>query len=125
MIDIKFENIFTINNLSKCYNYSINTHWRNRKKEYLVKPNLIGIYCLYDKNKKIVYVGKSSNNIRLRLIRHLLSEIHKGDFDFKECIEKREIVKYFSFKEFDKKDIHFIETFLINKYQPKLNKQYK
>jgi len=118
--------IIPISLLKDCYEYGKEIHHNFRKKEYVIKSNKIGCYILYDKNKKIIYIGKSINSIRQRIIQHLFANpsVYLNDYELKELLLKREKVKYFSYIEIDKQFVDFVEAGLINKYEPKLNKQF-
>ena len=124
---IKYEidnhsNIINVDLLHECFSYS-SQHWRYRKEKYIIKAGLPGCYLLYNDKKEIVYIGKSNNCIRQRLISHLI----KQPYDFTSYCEKernlikKQIVKYFSFIVIEKQMIDFVERGLINEYQPILN----
>lgn len=112
--------------LKECYVYGINTHWRYRNKEYIIKPGLIGCYFLYDENKNIIYIGKASVSIRQRILSHCFTSIsdYVEDEEKAKILLKREKSRYFSFIEVDKQMVDFVERGLINTHQPILNAQF-
>ena len=99
------------------------THWRHRKKEYIIKGGLIGCYILYDENKNIVYIGKSSNCIRQRINSHVASKpsIFLKQYEIEYLLMKRNNYKYFSYITVNKQMVDFVERGLINKFQPIFN----
>lgn len=103
------------------------THWRDRVKEYLIKPKQQGLYFLYDNDKNVIYIGKAKD-IRGRIHQHLTSHISgylKG-YEVDKILKKREKTKFVSYSLVDDYSmIDFMETGLINKYQPILNIQFK
>ena len=96
-----------------------------------VPTKMIGCYIIYDKDKNIIYIGKSSCNIRSRLCTHIMSEIKKKDYYYStnsKLYQKRLDLKrdgfYFAYIKIDKQYIDFVERGLINKYTPKYNIEY-
>jgi excinuclease UvrABC nuclease subunit len=91
--------------------------------------NKIGIYFLYDKNKKIIYIGRSFNCIKSRLFLHLQKKppVYIKEKELKKILLLRIKSKYFGFifVKNDKFTVQFIEQYLINKFKPKYNKEYK
>ena len=118
--------IISIDLLKECYEHSLNTHWRYRTKEYIINQKKIGCYLLYDENKKIIYIGKSSNSIRSRLLSHCFAPIsvYLKDYEKDKILLKRKLTRFFSYIEVDKHMIDFVERGLINKYQPILNVEF-
>lgn len=84
---------------------------RQKNRFYLCDYLTKGIYFLY-KNNKIVYIGKSDNNIFRRICDHY--EEKSKEFDS------------FTFKKYDvsNKALLKIESILIKKYSPICNKIY-
>lgn len=109
------------------YEYSKKVHHRYREKEFIINPNAIGIYYLYNDKKEIIYIGKSEKSIRQRLLQHLFSKqsIYLSEKEIDKLQTKREKVKYFSFEEINKENICLTEIMLIQKYRPILNVQFK
>lgn len=122
----KVLNIIDIKELSKCYNLSKNLHWRYRKNIEIIPTKTIGCYFLFDKNKQIIYIGKSKISIRQRIISHLFSNIsiYCWDSEIKSILQKREKTKFFSYIELLQDDIDITEINLIQKYKPILNRQF-
>jgi len=118
--------IISLDLLEDCYVYSINTHWRYREQEYVLKPGLIGCYFLYDENKNVIYIGKTSVCIRGRVLSHCITELSRylNDEEKAKILLKREMTRYFSFIEVDKQMVDFVERGLINQHQPILNVQF-
>jgi hypothetical protein len=86
-----------------------------------------GIYFLYDKNKSLVYIGKSISCIRERIITHYKRELSKylGEKEKKDVIKKRSSYKYFSYIEMeDRNEIALKEYEYITKYKPLYNKEF-
>jgi hypothetical protein len=128
-ISYKIDNhsyIMSLDLLKECYEYGCNTYWRHRKKDYVIKRMLIGCYFLYDENKNIIYIGKTTVCIRGRILSHCFCEINSylNDYERNKVLLKRSKAKYFSYSEIDKQMIDFVERGLINKYQPILNEQF-
>lgn len=121
-----FSGLLSVDDFKNHYN-SNNFHWRDeRKKTPFIKNNMIGCYFLYNEAKEIIYIGKSVNCIRQRLITHLFSKPSKYyDDGYKlRHVKKREEAVYFSFITVDKNMVEFVEPFLIGKYKPKYNIQF-
>jgi excinuclease UvrABC nuclease subunit len=121
-----FSNIIPLDLLKECYIYCVNTHSKYRNKQHILKPNLIGCYFLYDENKNIIYIGKSTRCIRSRILYHCFTPISKyiSKEELSRIEYKRKNVKYYSFSIIDKQMIDFVECGLINKYQPILNVEF-
>lgn len=118
--------IFSLDLLNECRIYGLNTHWRHRNKNYVLNTNIIGCYFLYDKNKKIIYIGKSLNCIRQRIFNHCFNDYSKylEETELNNMIIKREKAKYYSYCEIEKHMIDFVEVGLINKFKPECNIQF-
>ena len=88
-------------------------------------PNnpIIGVYFLYDENKKIVYIGKSVASIRSRLRNHLFVEQPDtyNDGHNRLILERRVYSKYFSYIEVPKEYVDMVERYLIFKHKGKYN----
>jgi excinuclease UvrABC nuclease subunit len=101
-------------------------HWRIANKEYKIQTKLKGVYLLYDENRNVIYIGKTSVCIRGRLMQHLCSNFNYyldiNYIDLKK--EKREKTHYYSYIEVDVKFIEIVEIFLIKEYKPHYNIQY-
>lgn len=121
-----YSGVILLDLLKDCYKYSLNTHHKHRKREYLLNRELIGCYFLHDEHKNIIYIGKSLNCIRSRLISHICSEISEylSKVEKDKLSLKRIKSKYFSFTQVDRQMIDFVERGLINEYQPILNIQF-
>ena len=125
--EIKFtiDNFSGIIDISRWLVYMKNNNYHHkdpRKKPYMVDTNIKGVYILYDKFKKPIYVGKSQNCVRQRLRSHL--ETKPKHYDFYEnlfTLYKRRNYKYFSFIETEKEFAPFLEYYFIKKYKPKFN----
>ena len=115
--------IFSLNLLNECRVYSLNTHWRHRDRKVFLRTNIIGCYFLYNENKKIVYIGKSSNCIRQRIFNHCFNDYSKylDETNLNNMIKKRENVVYYSYVEVEKNMVDFVEVGLINKFKPEFN----
>jgi integrase len=76
------------------------------------------IYRLYDKNKKILYVGKTINNINSRIRSHFTN--HKG---YKRLNQLwRHKIKYFDYTIVENEaELGIYEIYLINKLKPEYN----
>jgi len=118
-----FSGILKVNEFTSHYK-SNNLNYRNpNKKPNFINTKLIGVYILYDKNKKPIYIGKSGNCIRSRLLLHCVFT-PKG-FDDDEnlfTLYKRTKYSYFSYIVTEDDVNHFLECYLIKKYKPKYNR---
>ena len=102
-------------------------HYRSKlKKNNIISKNKSGVYLFYNDNKEVVYIGKATNCLKQRIHYHIINGvkdylINKGDIE--ECFRlyKRDKYKYLSFIELDKSNVHFVESYLINKYKPSYN----
>ncbi len=86
-----------------------------------------GIYYLYDKNKTIVYIGKSIKCIRQRINTHYEQTPNKylTNKDRETLLDRRETYKYFSYlpiEEIDK--IDGMEVECIREHRPVYNKEF-
>ena len=125
-----FTGLMPVEEFKKVFTYNFKLHWRSkdRIKPYIQKEK-VGCYLIYNNNKEVIYVGKSSNCIRLRLIHHLFTNnaitVKYGErleINYANKTKKLRIeAKYFSYTEIDKTDLSFVEVGLINKYKPKFN----
>jgi hypothetical protein len=124
----KNSELFNIDELLNCFSYCTNTNWHYRLNEhkYYLERNLKGIYFLYNNDKEIIYIGKTSNCIRQRLKEHLYLDIYRGldYYNLKRMVLKRKQSVYFSYIEVEKNLIDCVEILLINKYKPKYNVQF-
>ena len=110
------------------YNYLIKRDRKN-KKESIIPLNTSGIYLFYNKEKEIVYIGKTKNCIKQRVHHHIINTIsdyviNRGDFEENFRLYKRDKYKYLAYIRVDKNSIHFVESFLINKYNPIYNLEF-
>ena len=120
-----FSGIIEVNKFIAHYK-SNNLHWRHpEKKPNFINTNLIGVYILYDENKNPIYIGKSGNCIRLRLLCHC-STIPKTCDDVEDIftLYKRTKYKYFSYIVTKDNLNDFLECYLIKKYNPKYNRSF-
>lgn len=90
------------------------------------KSKKIGVYFLYNKNKEIMYIGKSSCCIRGRLCNHLITETPNGYDDFWNdvILTRRKNIEYFAYSIIEKENVEMVESFLIRKFQPKYNLEF-
>jgi excinuclease UvrABC nuclease subunit len=115
MIGFKIE--YTIDNFSGI----LDVNWDN-----FPVNSKIGVYFLYDEDKRITYIGKSVSTIRGRLNNHLCQSTPSP---YDECrneriLNIRKTIKYFSYVEVPKEFVDMIERFMINKYKPIHNIQF-
>jgi integrase len=76
------------------------------------------IYRLYDKNKKILYVGKTINNINSRIRSHFTN--HKGYKRLNQLWRRK--IKYFDYTIVENEaELGIYEIYLINKLKPEYN----
>tara|TARA_R110000744_G_C18906941_1_gene510024 strand:+ start:27 stop:467 length:441 start_codon:yes stop_codon:yes gene_type:complete len=109
----------------KSHYKSNNFHYRDeRRKPPFIKNNMSGCYFLYNEVKEIIYIGKSINCIRQRLIDHLFRKnngySHDEAYNFRHDKKQKEAI-YFSFITVDKNKVQVVEPFLIDKYKPIYN----
>lgn len=79
-------------------------------------PSMIGnyIYFLYDKEENLIYIGKTTK-LKKRLMGHLYNKLES----WRETINKSKITL---FKCCNLSDLELYETYFINKYNPKHNR---
>jgi excinuclease UvrABC nuclease subunit len=125
----KFSNHFSKSDFVNHYNKNRAISYKsNLKEKSLIDTKISGCYFFYDKNYKIIYIGKSIACIKTRIVQHLVYEhnpyaiYNKSDIDF--FYEKQKEVEFFSFCEIEKDYVDIVEIFLIKKYKPKYNSQY-
>lgn len=84
---------------------------------------MIGIYYLFDENKELVYIGKSTASIYNRLKNHIFDEYpHPSNYYANRfSLHKRNFYKYLAYSEIPRHYIHAIEMLLIQKFRPKFN----
>lgn len=73
------------------------------------------VYFLYDSDKNLLYIGKTTS-LRTRLSHHFSKET---DYEWKQTVDKENIIV---FKCENGCDLDVYETYFINKYYPKYNK---
>jgi len=78
-----------------------------------LKTRQAGVYFLYDKDDRLLYVGKT-NNLRTRLLQHFRG--HDVAKDFYRLIDH--VTVYFVNNEFERE---IYETYAINTYKPLYN----
>jgi excinuclease UvrABC nuclease subunit len=98
------------------------------KKNYNFAPEDSGIYYLYSKRKKLVYIGKA-NNLKRRLKEHYwnyyytLKYISNGDNGYYPpnimYAKPFEFFRFTIIKNINK--LHFIELEMIKEYKPRYN----
>ena len=130
---------YTIDNFSglinvqeyKYYNKENNKyhHTSKLKKKNIIKTNKSGVYLFYNDKKEVVYIGKTINCLKQRIHHHIINGIKEylintGDFSESFRLYKRDRYKYLSFIKANEGDVHFIESYLINKYKPCYNIEY-
>ena len=123
-----FSGIKKITDFKLVYLHNKDIHYRysSLKKPLFIKNKMCGVYILYDKNKQIIYVGKSKN-VRNRLVNHLFLDsinMYISDEQRSKMLSKRKDSVYFSYIEVECKYMHLLEVGLITKHQPKYNSQY-
>lgn len=103
--------------------YDDKTHYKFRKKEYVIPTHLVGCYFLYDKNNTIIYIGKTTTCIRSRIMSHCFAPPSKylSEYAKERLFIKRKSAHFFSYILVEKRMIDFVERGLINKYHPSLN----
>jgi len=84
-----------------------------------------GVYLIYDKNKKLVYVGKAKNlSARIKNHYYKTNNIYNELYGF----EKNEMSKHYKYVRYFKIDEEYnrssVEQKLIVKLKPEFNKQY-
>lgn len=85
-------------------------------------PNLSGVYFLFDKNKTIIYIGKTVHHIRNRIMTHLSQPSEYMDkWNMERHNEKRAEIAYYGYYELDKNITDMVECYFIDKYLPKYN----
>ena len=123
--------LIKVDELIECYGISKSIKNSSLKKnigiDYVIDTKLKGVYFLLDDNEDIIYIGKSSNCIRSRLLNHLASKpsVYSSKDESLKIDLKRKLTKYISFIELDEKGLDIVEILLIDKFKPKLNTQYK
>jgi len=83
-------------------------------------PNLPGIYRFYDKNQKLLYVGKAKN-LKKRVQSYFRKE--QDSYRLRILVQKISEIKYVVVK--TEQDALLLENSLIKEYQPKYNVQLK
>tara|TARA_R110000796_G_scaffold232080_1_gene350235 strand:+ start:684 stop:1127 length:444 start_codon:yes stop_codon:yes gene_type:complete len=102
-------------------------HYRSKlKKNSIISKNKSGVYLFYNNNKEVVYIGKSVNCLKQRIHHHIINVIKDylisiEDIEERFRLYKRNNYKYLSFVEVDESNVHFVESYLINKYKPLYN----
>jgi len=94
----------------------------------IVKTRTTGAYFLYDKNKEIIYIGKSTTCIRQRLNNHLFQDITGGTsymnkYELELALERRSDTMFFSYISTEKVYAEILEIALITKFKPKYNRK--
>ena len=132
--NVKFElpdSLIEVEKIQEDYDFtlSFNNYSLRGKSEidYSIKPKLSGIYFLLNDEKRIIYIGKSSNCIRQRIFMHLITNPSKytSERELMKFNLKRHYTKYITYIELNKKDLDLSEILLIKKFKPKYNIQYK
>ena len=77
-------------------------------------PNTFGVYVFYNKQKKIIYVGKS-NKLKTRILSYFKKRTEKDFY----IVNSTFFVEHFLVK--NENDAFFLENNLIKKHQPKYN----
>lgn len=110
---------YTIDNFSELIDVSDYKHLSPKSKN-------IGIYFLYNENKELIYIGKSSCCIRGRLCNHLITETPRPYDDFWNnlILNRRKDIKYFAYSIIEKENVEMVEAFLIRKFKPKYNLEF-
>jgi len=101
------------------------SHYSKGYLSYIIKDKIQGIYFFLDKNKNIIYIGRSQN-IRRR-INHHFKDYYKYLSNF-EKNKKQKIINhthYIAFFEEKKEVTKWLEPYLINKYNPIYNTEFK
>jgi len=101
------------------------SHYKKGYLSYLIKDKIGGIYFLLDKNKNVIYIGKSQN-IRRRINDHF-KEYNKylsnyGKWKKQKIKDKTNYIAFFKEK---KETTIWLEPYLINRHKPVYNNQFK
>ena len=87
-----------------------------------------GVYILYDKDLKVIYIGESKN-VRSRITAHISKNNSgrnenpiKGDYGFNTYLPLNVITHYSSIEIETITERQMVESFLINYFQPKFNR---
>lgn len=93
----------------------------------IVKTRTIGVYFLYDKNKEIIYIGKSTTCIRQRLNNHLFQDVSNTFINENEkefFLDKRAESCFFSYSEISEKEfVGAVESVFLNRIETKYNRK--
>jgi predicted GIY-YIG superfamily endonuclease len=107
----------------------------SKEKEYynieeykdIIPSKTKGIYFLYNKDKTIVYIGKSVLCIRQRINEHYEQNPSRylSEKQVEDLLNKRETYKYFSYIPMEEKDkVDSKEAQYITEYKPLYNKEF-
>jgi len=89
------------------------------------KSKTIGCYFLFDENKQVIYIGKSTACIRTRLRQHLFTKNHYwSEHEEMLNLEKRKHYKYYGYCVMPIRFVEIMEIFLIKRFNPIFNSQY-
>jgi len=124
-----FSGILKVEDWRFVYSKSKKLHYRDPlKPKPFIPTKISGCYALYDVNKEIIYIGKTFNCVRQRLITHLFNDPSEysemSGYNRRHNIKQKQAV-FFSYVKIDKQHVSMVEVFLINKYSPKHNVEYK
>lgn len=123
-----FSGILSVDDFRICYNHNRLLGTRNKsRKPAFIENKMLGCYFIYNEFKEIIYIGKSSNCIRQRLIDHLFRKLSQYprmvDYNLRQKGIRKEAV-YFAFINIEKNMLSVVEPFLIDKYKPKYNVEF-
>lgn len=95
--------------------------------ELAPKSKIKGVYFLYSKDKELLYIGKSASCMRVRLCNHLITATPNiyNDHLNEWTLEKRKDYFYFAYTIVETEFVDMVERFLIQKYKPKFNIEFK
>jgi len=83
-------------------------------------PDSAGVYFLFNKNRKLVYIGKA-NNLGRRIIAHQVNYEHFKRDKFISDVMGIKPFEYYDYIIVDKRYIKILEKKLINIFYPKYN----
>ena len=117
-----FSGIIDVDEWLSYYEANKNVYPRSKMKPKFIDTKLNGIYILYDNNKEPIYIGKSNNCIRQRLLNHLKNKSKsENTYEYLFTLYKRNKFKYFSYIICEDVYTGFLEYYFIKKYNPRYN----
>lgn len=120
-----FSEIIDVDEWLSYYESNKNVYPRSKVKPKFIDTKLNGVYILYDYKKQPIYVGKSNNCIRQRLLNHLTFEPKSKDtYEYLFTLYKRNKFKYFSYIICEDVYTDFLENYFIKKYKTRYNREF-